>query len=99
MQTQNTQSINKMVSISSTLYYFAKKQAETRGIGFQEYIRYLLVREKEREDEPLYMVDEETEEEIGKSLESIKNGDYVDCKTPEEAQEYLKKLDALEDEK
>ncbi len=99
MQTQNTQSINKMLSFSTTLYDFALKQAEAKGMGFQEYVRYLLVREKEREDEPLYMVDEETEEEIGKSLESFKNGNYVELDSPEKVREHFKKLDALDDEK
>lgn len=89
MQTQNTQSVNKMLSFSTALYDFALKKANAKGIGFQEYIRYLVVKEKEKEDEPLYMVDDETDRKIQEAMEE---GEYTDFDDPEEAINYLKRI-------
>lgn len=94
---QNTQLINKKIAFSNTLYGFALQQAKTKGISFEEYIRYLLVREKDHEyDEPIYMVDEETEKAIAKGMQDLKAGRYTICNTPQEAQAYLENLDNQE---
>lgn len=92
MHVHNVPSVNKMLSLSTTLYDFAIKQAKSKGIGFQEYIRYLVVKEKEKEDVPLHMVDEKTDKEIHKAITEMNQGTYTDFDDPDDALTYLKSI-------
>lgn len=94
MQTTNTQSVQKTVSFSSSLYGFAVQQAKASGKTFQQYLRELVQREKAEQEEELYMVDEETEKAIGQALDDYKQGRYVTLNSREEVTKHLKKLNA-----
>lgn len=88
-QINDTQAVNKMVSFSSTLYGIAQKHAQQKGITIQEYIRYLILRDDEKGQEPLYMVDEEIEKGIAQSLEDYKNKQGTLVKNKKELQKML----------
>jgi low affinity Fe/Cu permease len=81
-----------MISFSNTLYGIALKHAQRKGITLQEYIRYLIVKDDEKE-EPVYMVDEETEQRIAESMDDYKNGRYTRVTNDKELEDYFDSLD------
>ena len=71
MKMQNR--IQKLITFSPHLYSLTEKKAQKLGISFPEYIRMLAVSDIKEQIEELPMVDEETEKQIAKSLQDIKD--------------------------
>lgn len=91
-QTQS-QSVQKIITFSTTLYYNAVQTANKKGITFQDYIRHLLVKDIEEKKEPLYVVDAKTEKEIGQALDDVAHNRGTLVRTDEELEKHLKMLD------
>lgn len=91
MNTQRDR-IQKLITFSPNLYTLVGKKAEKLGVSFPEYIRILAVSDIKEQVEELPMVDEETEKQIGKSLQALKEGKYTDVRTEEELEAYLKSI-------
>lgn len=86
------QRIQKLITFSPHLYNLVEKKAEQLGVSFPEYIRMLAVSDIKKQVEELPMVDEETEKQIGKSLQDLKAGRYTTIKTKRELDAYLNSL-------
>lgn len=86
------QRIQKLITFSPHLYNLVEKKAGKLGVSFPEYIRILAVSDIKKQIEELPMVDEETEKQIGKSLQALKEGKYTDVRTEKELGAYLKSI-------
>ena len=86
------QRIQKLITFSPHLHNLVEKKAEKFGISFPEYIRMLAVSDIKKQVEELPMVDEETEKQIGQSLQDLKAGRYTTIKTKKELDAYIKSL-------
>lgn len=86
------QRVQKLITFSPHLYTLLESKAEQLGISFPEYIRLLAVSDVRKEVEEIPIVDEETERQIGKSLQALKEGKYTDIRTEEELDVYLKSI-------
>ena len=84
--------IQKLITFSPHLYTLVEKKAEKLGISFPEYIRILAVSDIKEQVEELPMVDEETEKQIAKSLQDIKEGRYTTIKNEKDLEAHLKSL-------
>ena len=84
--------VQKLITFSPNLYTLVEGKAEKLGISFPEYIRMLAVSDIKEQVEEIPMVDEETEKQIGKSLQDLKEGKYTEIKTEKELDAYLKSL-------
>lgn len=71
-----------MISLPPELYARVERQAKVFGLSFPEYVRFLMI--QDIRDEPVEMVDEETEERIGQALEAHKAGRTVSFEPGEE---------------
>ena len=91
MKTQKDR-IQKLITFSPHLYNLAERKAQKFGISFPEYIRMLAVFDINEKVDELPMVDEETEKQIAKSLQALKEGKYTDVRTEEELDAYLKSI-------
>jgi len=80
------QRIQKLITFSPHLHNLVEKKAEKFGISFPEYIRMLAVSDIKKQ------VDEETEKQIGQSLQDLKAGRYTTIKTKKELDAYIKSL-------
>lgn len=88
-QANQKQSVQKIITFSPTLYQYGLKMANRKGVSFQDYMRHLLLKDIDEKDEPLYMVDEETEKGIGQSLKDYEEGHYVTAHTREDLDRIL----------
>lgn len=86
------QRIQKLITFSPHLYDLVEKKAEKLGVSFPEYMRMLAVFDIKKQVEELPMVDEETEKQIGKSLQDLQEGRYTTIKTKKELDVFLKSL-------
>lgn len=86
------QRIQKLITFSPHLYELVEKKARNLGVSFTEYIRMLAVSDIKKQIEQLSMVDEETEKQIGKSLQDLEMGRYTTVRTKKELDAYLKSL-------
>ncbi len=86
------QRIQKLITFSPHLYHLLEEKAENLGISFPEYIRMLAVSDIKKRVEALPMVDEETEKQIGKSLQDLKIGRYTTVRNGKELKEYLNSI-------
>ncbi|OGK38080.1 hypothetical protein A3F03_02585 [Candidatus Roizmanbacteria bacterium RIFCSPHIGHO2_12_FULL_41_11] len=85
-----TSRVQKLVTFSPQLYYHAEVKAKKLGVPFAEYLRHLVVKDVEEDIANLPMVDAETDQRIGKSLQDIEKGRYVDIDPSDEKE--LKKF-------
>jgi len=90
MKMQNR--VQKLITFSPNLYTLVEKKAERLGVSFPEYIRILAVSDIKEQVEELPMVDVETEKQIGKSFQALKEGRYTDVRTEEDLDAYLKSI-------
>ena len=72
--------IQKLITFSPQLYYLTNIKAEKLGLSFPDYLRYLLAETLEKESAYIPLVDEETEKRIGKSLEALEKGKFIEVK-------------------
>ena len=91
MKTQKNR-VQKLITFSPHLYTLVDKKADKLGVSFPEYIRMLAVFDIKEQAEELPLVDEETEKQIGRSLQALKEGKYTDVRTEEELNAYLKSI-------
>lgn len=84
--------IQKLITFSPNLFALVEKKAARLGISFPEYIRMLAVSDIKKQVEELPMVDEKTEEQIGKSLQALKEEKYTEVRTEKELDAYLKSM-------
>lgn len=86
------QRIQKLITFSPHLHDLVEKKAEKLGVSFPEYIRMLAVSDIKEQVEQLPMVDEDTEEQIGKSLEDLRKGHYTVLRTDKDIDKHFDSL-------
>lgn len=86
------QRIQKLITFSPHLYDLVEKKATKLGVSFPEYIRMLAVSDIKKQVEELPTVDEETEKQIGKSLEDLKKGHYTALHTDKDIDKHFDSL-------
>lgn len=84
--------IQKLITFSPHLYTLVEEKAEKLGVSFPDYIRILAVSDIKEQVEQLPMVDEETEKQIGKSLQDLKEGRYTTVRSKKDLEAHLKSL-------
>jgi len=84
--------VQKLITFSPNLYTLVERKAEKLGVSFPEYIRILAVSDIKEQVEELPMVDEETEKQIGRSLQDIKKGRYTVLKSDEDIERHFNNL-------
>lgn len=84
------QRIQKLITFSPHLHNLVEKKAEKLGVSFPEYIRMLAVSDIKKQVEELPMVDEETEKQIGKSLQDLKSGKFTTIRNAKALTAYLR---------
>lgn len=72
--------IQKLITFSPQLYHLTNIKAEEIGLSFPDYLRHLLAIALEKETAYILLVNEETEKRIGKSLEALEKGKYIEIK-------------------
>lgn len=84
--------IQKLITFSPQLYQLVEKNAADLGISFPEYIRVLAVNDVKKMVEKMSFVNEEVEEQIAKSIEDIKNKNYVTLSSEDELDSHLQSI-------
>lgn len=86
------QRIQKLITFSPHLYDLVEKKAGKLGVSFPEYIRILAVSDIKEQVEALPMVSEETEAQIGKSLQDLRKGRYTVLRTDKDIDKHFDSL-------
>jgi hypothetical protein len=81
--------LNKTPELEEVLTFLRSKY---RVLSEAEIIKVALAEKYKKEIEELPMVDEETEKLIAKSLADYKKGRYIEIKTDEDLNNYIKSL-------
>lgn len=85
----------KQVSLSQQIVDYIDMRTKDMGIGFPEYIRYLVLKDKDEYKETIPYISEEEEKRIDEAMKEYKRGDYVTLRNKKEIHEhYLKLLDS-----
>jgi hypothetical protein len=87
----NSKKIKKQVTFPVELVELVEEKSKRFGLGFNEYIRHVLVVDVQRQDD-YPMVDAETERSIGRALKDFENGDYVEVNNKKELKEFLNSM-------
>lgn len=80
----NTVRVQKLITFPPQLYEIVLAKARQLGLSFGEYIRHLAIIDIKEEIERLPMIDQETNERIGQSLQDLKENRYTEIDTTNE---------------
>lgn len=78
MKTMHTELVQKMVSVPTTLYQLANSKAQSLGLSFGEYIKFLLISDVKESKKPMSRLEKITKE----ALEESKRGEVEIIDTP-----------------
>ncbi len=92
-KTHTPKGVKKLVTFSTTLYQHAQNRAQALGLGFAEYLRFLLVDDvKKRPISDLEVLSPEVDKEIGASLKDYAEGRYEILETEADIKKFVDRL-------
>lgn len=81
----------KQISFSTQILEKVDKRLEDLGIGFPEYIRFLVLNDMESNKERIY-INEELEKALDRSINDIINGKVTKLSNPKEIKDHFNHL-------
>ncbi|CAN5203983.1 hypothetical protein BH09PAT2_BH09PAT2_05460 [soil metagenome] len=76
---QTTQ-VQIKISLSEQLNNLLQNKAERLGVPVTQFVKYIIMKEVEKEEYPTYQMSENAEEEVKQAMQEYKNGNAVDVK-------------------
>lgn len=93
MSTQNSKSsITKQVVFSEDLVGKAEERAQSLGITFPEYVRFLIVQDTKQVTEQEWILNSPTAQEIIKSVAAHKAGDFRTLGSDKDIDSYIDEM-------